>query len=187
MPSNLLKETFTIKETQCTIISDKPQGIQAAKESIKRNRLKLEIYIKKNPKFLYTLKPIPAPRQPLVAKLMAEAAEKAGVGPMAAVAGAIADLAVADMTKAGCEVAVVEDGGEISAQSNCPVDVAVAAGDEPLSRRFGFQAHRVPSRRRYKFWTFQSCSQFWRCRGSNGFLQKRGFSRCGGDSGWQYG
>ena len=93
---------------------------------------------------MYTLKPFPAPENPFVAKLMAEAASKAGVGPMAAVAGVIADLAVNDMTNAGCEVAVVEDGGEISAQSNMPVDVAVAAGEEPLSKRFGFRLTEFP-------------------------------------------
>jgi ApbE superfamily uncharacterized protein (UPF0280 family) len=141
---NLFKENFTLKETQCTIISDKQQAIQTAIESIKRNRRELEIYIRANPKFLYTLKPIPAPEKPLVAKLMAQAAEKAGVGPMAAVAGVIADLVVSDMTREGCEVAVVEDGGEISAVSNTPVDVAVAAGDEPLSKRFGFRLAEFP-------------------------------------------
>ena len=144
MTKNLFKENFSLKETQCTIISDKQQGIQTAIESIKRNRQELEIYIRANPKFLYTLKPFPAPEKPLVAKMMAEATEKAGVGPMAAVAGVIADLAVDDMTRAGCEVAVVEDGGEISAVSNVPVDVAVAAGDEPLSRRFGFRLIEFP-------------------------------------------
>jgi hypothetical protein len=141
---NLFKENFTLKETQCTIISDKQQAIQTAIESIKRNRRELEIYIRANPKFLYTLTPIPAPEKPLVAKLMAQAAEKAGVGPMAAVAGVIADLAVSEMTHEGCEVAVVEDGGEISAVSNTPVDVAVAAGDEPLSKRFGFRLTEFP-------------------------------------------
>ncbi|MCJ7794118.1 UPF0280 family protein [Candidatus Bathyarchaeota archaeon] len=144
MTRNLFKENFTLKETQCTIISDKQQAIQTAIESIKRNRRELEIYIRANPKFLHTLKPIPAPEKPLVAKLMALAAEKAGVGPMAAVAGAIADLAVNDMTSEGCEVAVVEDGGEISAVSNTPVDMAVAAGEEPLSKRFGFRLTEFP-------------------------------------------
>ena len=144
MTNKLFKESFTLKETLCTIISDKPQGIQTAIESIKRNRQELETYIRANPKFLYTLKPFPAPEKPLVAKMMAEASKKAGVGPMAAVAGVIADLAVDDMTCAGCEVAVVEDGGEISAVSNVPVDVAVAAGDEPLSRRFGFRLAEFP-------------------------------------------
>jgi hypothetical protein len=79
-----------------------------------------------------------------VAEMMADAAKKAGVGPMAAVAGAIADLAVKDMKSQGCEVAVVEDGGEISALSNIPVDVAVAAGNEPLSKRFGFRLTEFP-------------------------------------------
>ena len=144
MTGNLFKENFTVKETQCTIIADKKQAIQTAIESIKRNRRELEIYTRSNPKFLYTLEPIPAPAEPLVAKLMALAAEKAGVGPMAAVAGVIADLAVNDMLTEGCKVAVVEDGGEISANSNVPIDVAVAAGDEPLSKHFGFRLTDFP-------------------------------------------
>ena len=144
MTEKLFKENFTLKETQCTIISDKQQAIQTAIESIKRNRRELEIYTRANPKFLYTLEPIPAPEKPLVARLMALAAEKAGVGPMAAVAGVIADLAVSDMTREGCEVAVVEDGGEISANSDRLIDVALAAGDEPLSKHFGFRLSEFP-------------------------------------------
>jgi ApbE superfamily uncharacterized protein (UPF0280 family) len=144
LTGQLFKEQYTHKESQCTIISDQQKAIQAAKESIKRSYQELEIYVRANPKFLYTLTPIPAPEKPLVAKLMAIAAEKAGVGPMAAVAGAIADLAVEDMKREGCEVAVVEDGGEISAVSNRPVDVAVAAGEEPLSKRFGFRLTEFP-------------------------------------------
>ncbi|MGA3112418.1 MAG: UPF0280 family protein [Candidatus Bathyarchaeia archaeon] len=144
MPKNLLKESFALKETACSIISDKQQGIQTAIESIEHSRQELEVYIKENPKFLYTLKPYPAPEKPLVAKLMAQAAQVAGVGPMAAVAGVIADLAVEEMKRVGCEVAVVEDGGEISAASDVPVDMAVAAGNEPLSKRFGFRLTEFP-------------------------------------------
>jgi uncharacterized protein len=140
----LFKEAFQLEESQCTVIADKPEGIQTAKNSIQHHRRELETYIKTNPTFFHTLKPFPVPAEPLVAKLMAEAAEKANVGPMAAVAGVLADLAVKDMLDAGCEVAVVEDGGEISAVSNEPIDVAVAAGDEPLSRRFGFRLTEFP-------------------------------------------
>jgi ApbE superfamily uncharacterized protein (UPF0280 family) len=144
MMKNLIREAFSLKESQGTVIADKQEGIRAAKDSIKRNRRRLEAYIKTNPKFFHTLEPVPAPNKPLVAKLMAEAAEKANVGPMAAVAGVLADLAVKDMLCAGCEVAVVENGGEISAVSNEPIDVAVAAGDEPLSKRFGFRLTEFP-------------------------------------------
>jgi len=144
LTGNLLKKSFILKESQCTIISDKQEAIQAAQESIKRNRQELELFIRTNPAFLHTLTPIAAPEKPFVAKIMAEASQKAEVGPMAAVAGAIADLAVADMKKTGCAVAVVENGGEIMATSNEPIDVAVAIGEEPLSKRFGFRLTEFP-------------------------------------------
>ena len=140
----LLKEHFQFRETKCTIIADKPEGIQAAGEAMKIHRQQLERYIETHPKFSYTLEPFPAPEEPLIARLMAKAAERANVGPMAAVAGVLADLAVKDMLKVGCNVAVVENGGEISAVSNKPIDVALAAGDEPLSRRFGFRLTEFP-------------------------------------------
>jgi ApbE superfamily uncharacterized protein (UPF0280 family) len=142
--NKLIKEAYTRKESQCTLISESQAAIEVAKESIQRSRFELELYVRANPKFLYTLTPIPAPEKPLVAKMMTQAAQKADVGPMAAVAGAIADLAVQDMLKTGCQVAVVENGGEIMAQSNQPVDIAVAAGDEPLSKRFGFRLTEFP-------------------------------------------
>jgi uncharacterized protein len=119
-------------------------GIDAGKESISRNYQTLENYIRTHQKFFYTFDPIPAPEEPQVARLMALAAQKANVGPMAAVAGVIADLAVQDMLKTGCKVAVVEDGGEISAVSDRPIDVALAAGNEPLSKRFGFRLSEFP-------------------------------------------
>jgi ApbE superfamily uncharacterized protein (UPF0280 family) len=140
----LYREAFTLKESHCNIIADKPEGIHAAKNSLRLHRRKLEAYVKTNPTFLCTLKPVAVPREPLVTTLMAEAAEKAKVGPMAAVAGVLADLAVKEMLSAGCEVAIVENGGEVSAVSNESIDVAVAAGDAPLSKRFGFRLKEFP-------------------------------------------
>jgi ApbE superfamily uncharacterized protein (UPF0280 family) len=142
--TKLFKEAFTYKDSQCTIVTDKESGIQTAKDSIKHHRTQLENFISAHPKFHYTLKPFPPPPEPIVATLMAQAAEKADVGPMAAVAGVLADLAVKEMLAHGCRVAVVEDGGEISAVSDVPVDVAVAVGEEPLSRRFGFRLTEFP-------------------------------------------
>lgn len=144
MTENLCKRKFRLKETQCTIISDSQQATCIAVESIKRNRRELENYCHANPMFLYILSPVAVPEKPLVAKLMALAAEKAVVGPMAAVAGVLADLAVNDMIQSDCKVAVVEDGGEISAKSDRPIDVAFMAGDEPLSKRFGFRLTAFP-------------------------------------------
>ena len=145
MSNNLLfKEGYTYKDSVCHIISDTQQGIDIAKESIKHNYQELENYIRGHQIFFHTFDPVSVPNEPLVAKLMALAAQKAYVGPMAAVAGVIADLAVVDMQKTGCKVAVVEDGGEISAVSDRPIDVALAAGNEPLSKRFGFRLTEFP-------------------------------------------
>ncbi len=144
MTRKLFKEAFQVKESQCTVIADEEQGIQAAIASIKRNRKALEDYAECNPLFLVTFEPVAVPAEPLVARLMAEAAAKADVGPLAAVAGVLADLAMEDMVAAGCKVAVVEDGGEISAVSDKPVDVALAAGDTPLSKHFGFRLTSFP-------------------------------------------
>jgi ApbE superfamily uncharacterized protein (UPF0280 family) len=140
----LFKRVFELKESRCTIIADKEQAVASAIESISLNRKALEDYTRANPKFLYSLKPVHVPSGPLVARLMAEAAEKADVGPMAAVAGVLADLAVKDMVADGCKVSVVENGGEVSAVSDEPVDVAVGVGDTPLSKRFGFRLTSFP-------------------------------------------
>lgn len=142
--NKLFKETFSFKDSQCTIITDKYKCIKVAQESIKLNTEQLEDFIKQNPKFLWTLTPFPIPSAPLVARLIAEAAGKVNVGPMAAVAGVMADLAIKDMLDCGCSVAVVEDGGEVSAVSNVPVDIVVAAGDESLSRKLGLRLSDFP-------------------------------------------
>jgi ApbE superfamily uncharacterized protein (UPF0280 family) len=140
----LFKQAFRHKESDCTIIADREDGIETAKSSIKRHLLLLEDYIKEHPRFLFSLEPVPVAEEPEVARLMAKAAKKADVGPMAAVAGVLADLAVQDMVTAGCKVAVVENGGEVSAVSNQPIDIAFAAGDEPLSREMGFRLKQFP-------------------------------------------
>jgi len=141
---NLFRENFVFKESQCNIISDKLEGIEAAKEEIKHQRALLSKYISEHPKFAWTLKPTSIPETPLVANLMATAAKKANVGPMAAVAGVIADLAVNSILRQNCSVAVVEDGGEISAVSDEAIDVALAAGNERLSKKFGFRLTDFP-------------------------------------------
>lgn len=141
---NLFKQSFHYKKSDCTIITDKKTGIKIAKSSIKRNLKLLEAYIKQNPRFLFSLKPVSANDGPKVAQLMAEASEKAEVGPMAAVAGVLADLAVQEMINAGCKVAVVENGGEIYAVSDQPIDIGFVAGNESLSKEMGFRLEQFP-------------------------------------------
>jgi ApbE superfamily uncharacterized protein (UPF0280 family) len=48
------------------------------------------------------------------------------------------------MIDSGCKVAVVENGGEVSAVSDQSIDIGFQAGDEPLSREMGFRLTKFP-------------------------------------------
>jgi hypothetical protein len=141
---NLFKHTFTIKETNCTIITDRAEAIEKALSSIVYHRRQLEEYVRNRQQFLYALRPIHVYEEPRIARLMALVSRDANVGPMAAVAGVLADLAVEAMVSADAKVAVVENGGEVSAVSNKPIDVALLAGDHPLSGHVGFRLEEFP-------------------------------------------
>lgn len=141
----IAKKTFNIKETKCTIITDKPEAVEAAEKTIINCRKQLESYIKTHKGFIHSLKPLEIVDGPEIIKLMASASAKAGVGPMASVAGAIADLTVREMLLCGAKTAIVENGGEVSAVSEAPVDVALLAGDSPLSGKLGFRIEEFPA------------------------------------------
>jgi ApbE superfamily uncharacterized protein (UPF0280 family) len=143
--AGLFKQAFEQGESICTLISDREDAIEAAASSIKFHRKKLEKFVQEHPLFLYALQPIHVETGPEVIRLMTGAARRADVGPMAAVAGVLADLAVEAMVMEGAEVAVVEDGGEVSLVSDRPIDIALSAGDSPLSKRVGFRLHQFPA------------------------------------------
>jgi len=140
----LFRQPFDFKESRGTVISDSERAIKTAMSSIKFHRRELEKYIQDHPRFLYSLQPVPVDRGPKIAELMSESTKKAAVGPMAAVAGVLADLAVMDMVSDGARVAVVENGGEASVVSDSPIDVVLLAGDSPLSKHVGFRIERSP-------------------------------------------
>jgi len=125
---NLFKYTFRVKETKCTVITDRAEAIERAFSAVVHHRSQLEAYVEAHPNFRYSLVPVTVKNGPRVVRLMASASEKAEVGPMAAVAGVLADLAVEEMVSSGAKVAVVENGGEVSAVSDRPIDIALFVG-----------------------------------------------------------
>lgn len=140
----LFKHTFSVKETKCTIITDKSELLKTAQKTIIHHRSQLESYIKTHPSFLYSLKPLEIDDGPEIVKLMASNSAKAGVGPMASVAGALSDIVVNEMLRCGARMVVVENGGEISAFSENAIDVALLTGDSPLSGKVGFRIEKFP-------------------------------------------
>ena len=147
MPSKtegLHRAKYQLKESQCTFITDSPEALKTAESALRSHRTELENYIKDNPVFQLALDPIEVDKGPEAVKLMAEASKSAGVGPMAAVAGVLADLAVEELIRAGAKVAVVENGGEAYFISDKPIDIAIKAGETPLSKRVGFRLKEFP-------------------------------------------
>jgi len=133
-----------IGESNIFVISDIAEGIDAAFRSVMENREQLKSYIELNPSYRFSLSPVEIDErlQPRLASLAASSASLANVGPMAAIPGTIADLAVESMLEHGCSVSVVENGGEISAVSSIPLVVAIYAGKTPTSGKIGFLLER---------------------------------------------
>lgn len=107
-------------------------------------RTQLEDYLQQDPLFRFTLEPhLVRADAPQVALLMARAANAAGVGPMAAVAGAFAELVGKDLLRLLKQV-IVENGGDIFLQVANPLRVAVLAGDSPLKVALELPARASP-------------------------------------------
>lgn len=101
------------------------------------SRHQVESYIRFHPEFSNSLLPLKEdPYAPQMVREMIRAAGKVHVGPMAAVAGAIAQYVGEGLLNLTDQV-IVENGGDIFLKANRPVTVSVFAGASPLSGRFG--------------------------------------------------
>jgi uncharacterized protein len=130
--------TVTVRETDLYIRA--ASNLQRkARRLVLKYRAQLESYIAQHPDFQPSLKPLPIPPEcPRIVKEMLEAGEKAGVGPMAAVAGAIAECVGRELLEFSPEV-IVENGGDIFLKVNSPKIIGIYAGDSPLSGKIGLE------------------------------------------------
>ena len=127
-----------VKETDLWVLAARDFSAEV-REIVLQERQQLEAYIAKNPGFLKALSPWPADRfAPPVVREMIEAAAAAGVGPMAAVAGALAARVGRQLAPLSPEV-IVENGGDIFLAIQHPATVALFAGPSPLSHRVGLR------------------------------------------------
>ncbi len=96
-----------------------------AEAKVRELRNDLRKHIERHDRFMSSLNPLPEPTgAPPVASLMYRAARAAGVGPMAAVAGAMAELVGRHILPQSEEV-VVENGGDIWLAVINPVSISV--------------------------------------------------------------
>jgi len=134
----MIRVPFRFRQTIATILADDPAHADAAKAGILAARQELEAYIARDPFFAATFDPcVPDSDDPVIVR-MTDAARKAGVGPMAAVAGTIAWAGVEAMQKAGATFGVIDNGGDIALLADRPVRVGIHAGEAMLSNRIAF-------------------------------------------------
>ncbi len=110
-----------------------------AEAKVKELRLQLNKYITGNPVFESSFVPIRYDLfAPPIAKDMMKASSLMKVGPMAAVAGAFADLVGRELLKHSAQV-IIENGGDIFMKTQVPRKVAIFAGDSPFSEKISLE------------------------------------------------
>jgi len=127
-----------VKETDLWVLAARDFTTEVM-EVLLQERRQLESYLAAHPGFLEALAPWPEdPFAPPVVREMLAGSAKAGVGPMAAVAGALAERVGRALASLSAEV-IVENGGDIFLKLQEPATIALAAGNSPLSGRVGLK------------------------------------------------
>jgi ApbE superfamily uncharacterized protein (UPF0280 family) len=135
---DLVSFHVAVKETDLWLSADRNLESEA-RDLVFDCRTKLEDYISSHESFLTTLQPYPEdPFAPSMIHTMIEMTREAGVGPMASVAGAIAQLVGEGLLLLTDQV-IVENGGDIFLKTDRPAIVSIYAGESPLSEKFGLK------------------------------------------------
>ncbi len=137
---DLVSFRVSIGETDLFISAEKDLSVQAY-EHVRAARAEIEAEIARNPRFLSSLRPllIQADCPPLV-RAMYEAGQRAGVGPMAAVAGAIGEYVARQLLRESSQI-ILENGGDLYIINRDSRVVGILAGASPLSNKIGL---RIP-------------------------------------------
>jgi ApbE superfamily uncharacterized protein (UPF0280 family) len=129
---NLTSYQVKIAQSDLLISSDFNLS-DLAEKSLRQHRFVLESYIHRYPEFRTTLLPFPQdPLAPVIIREMIEKSAVCGVGPMASVAGAIAEFVGNDLTGFSDNI-IIENGGDIFLRSNKSLSIGIFAGESTLS------------------------------------------------------
>lgn len=136
--NDLVSFSVVEKETDLYIRASRNLKRKAYKLVLKYRSI-LEKYIEQHPLFLTSLEPLPiSENAPHIIKLMSESAARVGVGPMASVAGAIAEFVGNELLVYSPEI-IIENGGDIYLKSINKRIVGIYAGKSPLTGRIGLE------------------------------------------------
>ena len=142
--TDLVSFNVMVKETDLFIRAERNLQQKALQVVIKQRGL-LERYIRRHPVFLNALEPlVVGDDAPNIVKDMAEAAQKVGVGPMAAVAGALAEYVGKELLDYSKEV-IVENGGDIFLKNTRRRMVGIYIGKPPFAERVALEIRPTES------------------------------------------
>jgi ApbE superfamily uncharacterized protein (UPF0280 family) len=137
---DLVSFQVVVKETDLWISADR-EFVKEARDLVFYYRNSLETYIRTHPMFLSTLSPYPEdPFAPIMIRDMIKHSKSVNVGPMASVAGAIAQSVCEGLLDLTAQ-AIVENGGDIYLKTDRKTVISIFAGDSPLSAKIGLVIH----------------------------------------------
>jgi ApbE superfamily uncharacterized protein (UPF0280 family) len=130
-----------VKETLLSIHAQQNLKEKALKVVLKY-RDDIECHIDKYPEFLVSFEPLPIqesiPDIPDIIKQMLSAARSASVGPMAAVAGSIAEHVGKELLPFSPEI-IVGNGGDIFMATKKTRNIKIYAGNSPLTEKIALE------------------------------------------------
>jgi len=136
--SELVSFNVTVKETDLYIRARNNLKAKAL-EAVVKCRTPLEEYIESHPLFLSSLEPCSVEKDaPAIVREMAQAAQVVGVGPMATVAGAVAEAVGKDLLAYAPEI-IVENGGDIFMKISKTRLIGVYADKSPLTGKIALE------------------------------------------------
>ncbi|MGB5924641.1 MAG: UPF0280 family protein [Dehalococcoidia bacterium] len=135
---DLVSFELTVKQTDLYIRSRRNLKGKAL-DSVLKHRSSLESYIGRHPIFLTTLEPYQAEAEaPAIVKEMGRVSQLTGVGPMAAVAGAIAEAIGRDLLALSPDI-IVENGGDTFLKISKKRLVGIYAGQSSFAKKIALE------------------------------------------------
>lgn len=135
---DLVRSRVVVKETDLLVLSGSDIS-DMVRDIVLTQRDRLERYITGNPAFRESLLPIAVPdTAPGIVKSMALAGRSAGVGPMAAVAGAICEAVAIGIGDRVREL-ILENGGDIYLASTRERIIGIFAGEKVRGGSIGLR------------------------------------------------
>ncbi|WP_319563233.1 UPF0280 family protein [Marispirochaeta sp.] len=129
---------FRYREAAFIVATERFDVVRA---TVKKLRRQIQGYIEEFPEFLHALEPLKVlpgdPPEPV--QRMHTASQIVGVGPMAAVAGTVAQMAAEAAREAGCSDTIINNGGDIFLNVLQDAYIGIYGGENEISGKIAFK------------------------------------------------